>query len=73
MKFRLLYLLEYLLRYFQCEVGQNNFCCSIQIILVPVLCDMLTFSVHDVHMIKITRALWIKNTSESDPHSYEVT
>ena len=28
---------------------------------------------HDVHMIKIVSELRIKNTSESDPRSYEIT
>ena len=28
---------------------------------------------HDVYMIRITSALRIKNTSESDPRNYEVT
>ena len=29
--------------------------------------------INDVYMIKIMSALPIKNTSESDPHSYQVT
>ena len=36
-------------------------------------CGIYYNTIHDVYMIEYMSALGIKNTSESDPGSYEVT
>ena len=49
------------------EAGQ------VQVQFIPVNMKRMTWCVYDKDHNNIMSALWIKNTSESDTRSYEVT